>query len=32
MSKQYDKQLKEDAVKYYLEHKELVLRCVNNGE
>ncbi|MDE5778057.1 MAG: hypothetical protein K2I10_06065 [Lachnospiraceae bacterium] len=25
MSRQYDKQLKKDAVKYYLEHKELGL-------
>lgn len=26
MSKQYDKQFKEDAVKYYLEHRELGLK------
>ncbi len=31
MSKQYDKQFKEDAVKYYLEHKELgLLKCAGN--
>ena len=31
MSKQYDKQFKEDAVKYYLEHKELgLLKCARN--
>ena len=31
MSKQYDKQFKEDAVKYYLAHKELgLLKCGNN--
>ncbi len=31
MSKQYDKQFKEDAVKYYLEHKDLgLLKCAQN--
>ena len=31
MSKQYNKQFKEDAVKYYLEHKELgLLKCAGN--
>ena len=31
MSKHYDKQFKEDAVKYYLEHKELGLKkCAEN--
>lgn len=31
MSKQYDKQFKEDAVKYYLEHKDLgLLKCAEN--
>lgn len=31
MSKQYDKQFKEDAVKYYLEHRELGLKkCAEN--
>lgn len=31
ISKQYDKQFKEDAVKYYLEHKELgLLKCAGN--
>lgn len=31
MSKQYDKQFKEDAVKYYLDHKELgLVKCAKN--
>ncbi len=31
MSKQHDKQFKEDAVKYYLEHRELGLKkCAEN--
>lgn len=31
MSKQYDKQFKEDAVKHYLEHRELGLKkCAGN--
>ena len=31
MSKHYDKQFKEDAVKYYLEHKDLGLKkCAEN--
>ena len=31
MSRQYDKQFKEDAVKYYLEHEELgLLKCAGN--
>lgn len=31
MGKQYDKQFKEDAVKYYLEHKDLGLKkCAEN--
>lgn len=31
MSKQYDKQFKEDAVRYYLEHKELgLIKCAGN--
>ena len=31
MSRQYDKQFKEDEVKYYLEHKELGLKkCAEN--
>ena len=31
MSKHYDKQFKEDAVKYYLEHKDLGLKkCAQN--
>lgn len=31
MGKQYDKQFKEDAEKYYLEHKEIgLLKCAEN--
>ena len=31
MSKHYDKQFKEDTIKYYLEHKELgLLKCAGN--